>query len=140
MPPYDHKKIIEICKRFSIELIYAFGSRQMELKRYVEGTGPIDRSDSSDFDIGIKAEVLSSLSARDKSEITIALEDLYKISRVDLVVINEANPFLAANIIRGERIYCRYEHNADEYELYILRRAGDLVPLERQRLKIIFNE
>ena len=57
MPPYDHKKIIEICKRFSIELIYAFGSRQMELKKYVEGTGPIDRSDSSDFDIGINISI-----------------------------------------------------------------------------------
>ena len=140
MSRINKQKLEKICRRYSIESIYAFGSRQMELKRYIEGTGPIDRSDSSDFDVEIKAEVLSSLNARDKSEITIALEDLYKISRVDLVVINEANPFLAANIIRGERIYCRNEYNADEYELYILRRAGDLVPLERQRLKIIFNE
>ncbi len=76
----------------------------MELKRYVEGTGPFDRSDSSDFDIGIKAEVFSSLSAKDKSEIVIALEDLYKISRVDLVVINETNPFLAAKL-SGEYIH-----------------------------------
>jgi len=59
---------------------------------------------------------------------------------VDVVVIPEVDPFLAANIIRGERIYCRDKYSADEYELYILRRAGDLIPLERERISLIMEE
>jgi hypothetical protein len=69
-----------------------------------------------------------------------ALEDLFSINRVDLVVIPEVDPFLAANIIRGERIYCIDEYEADEYDLYILRRAGDLIPLERERIALIMGE
>jgi hypothetical protein len=60
--------------------------------------------------------------------------------RVDLVVLQEADPFLAVEIIRGERLYVRDEYEADEYDLYILRRAGDLAPLERERQALILGE
>jgi len=59
------------------------------------------------------------------------------IGRIDLVVLPEADPFLAANIIRGERLFPHDANAADEYELYILRRAGDLAPLERERQSLI---
>ena len=36
-----------------------------------------------------------------------ALEDLFLVPRVDLVSISEADPFLAANIIRGERLFSK---------------------------------
>lgn len=67
------------------------------------------------------------------------LEDFLFVSRVDLVVIPEVDPFLAANIIRGERLYCKDAYEADEYDLYILRRAGDLIPLERERILLIME-
>ncbi len=69
-----------------------------------------------------------------------ALEDLYGCSRVDLIFLKEADPFLAAEIIRGERLYARDEHEADEYELYVLRRAGDMAPLERERMALVLGE
>ncbi len=56
------------------------------------------------------------------------------------MVLPEVDPFLAANIIRGERIYCIDEYEADEYDLYILRRAGDLAPLEHERIALIMGE
>lgn len=59
---------------------------------------------------------------------------------MDLIVLPEADPFLAANIIRGERLYCSDAYLADEYELYILRRAGDLIPLERERIALIMGD
>jgi uncharacterized protein len=58
---------------------------------------------------------------------------------VDLVVIPEVDPFLAANIVRGERLYCKDIYEADEYDLYILRRAGDLIPFERERISLIME-
>lgn len=36
--------------------------------------------------------------------------------------------------------YARDEHAADEYDLYILRRAGDLAPLERERMALTLQE
>ena len=140
MATYDSKELEKICQRYSIEAIYAFGSRAVELKIYAAGAGEIDTSKSSDFDVAVKIKPKIRLNVRQKSQLTIDLEELLQIKRLDLVVINEADPFLAANIIRGERIYCRDEYLADQYELYIFRRAGDLIPLERERLEIIFSK
>jgi hypothetical protein len=68
----------------------------------------------------------------------VAMEDLLGVGRVDPVILSEVDPFLSANIVRGKRIFCRDPYTADEYELYILRRAGDLAPLEMERLSLIF--
>lgn len=69
-----------------------------------------------------------------------ALEALFRVNGVDLVVIPEADPFLAAYIVRRERVYARDSYLADEYDLSILRRAGDLTPLEREWMQIILTQ
>jgi uncharacterized protein len=68
------------------------------------------------------------------------LEEFFGGLRVDLVCLSEADPFAAAEIIRGERLFVSDGHEADEYELYILRRAGDLAPLERKRMALVLGE
>jgi predicted nucleotidyltransferase len=52
---------------------------------------------------------------------------------VDLVDLGRASPFLALDVLRGERVFCADLDRGDEFELYVLRRAGDLAPLERER-------
>ncbi len=69
-----------------------------------------------------------------------ALEDLLECPRVDLVVLDEADPFVAAEVIRGERLFARDEDVADEYDLFVLRRAGDLAPSERDRIVRVLGE
>ena len=76
----------------------------------------------------------------EKVRLGIALEDLFGAGWVDVVCLPEADPFLAANVVRGERLYARDEYEADEYDLYVLRRAGDLAPLERERIALILRE
>ncbi|MFH0788205.1 MAG: hypothetical protein V2B13_11410 [Pseudomonadota bacterium] len=73
-------------------------------------------------------------------EICLALEDLFKIQRVDLVVLKEAGPFLALDILNGEFLYCVDLDRQAEEELYVLRRAGDLAYYERERRKMILRE
>ena len=90
---------------------------------------------TSDLDIGVLPA--RPLTARQKVELMIALEDLFNVNRIDLVLLPEADPFLAANIVRGERLFARDTYQAGRYEFYIFRRAGDLIPLERERLAII---
>ena len=92
----------------------------------------------SDLDVGILTH--SPLPIDDKVNLTLELEELFNVSRVDLVILQEADAFLAANIIRGERIYAEDSYLADEYDLFVLRRAGDLAELERKRMAMILQE
>jgi hypothetical protein len=62
-----------------------------------------------------------------------ALEDELGVPRADLVILPEADPFLAAEVVRGELLYARDEIEESELQLYYLRRAGDLAPFFRER-------
>jgi hypothetical protein len=130
-------RISAFCERHGIESLHAFGSRAREIADWVEGKRRALARSSADVDIGTLPQDARKLSVREKSAIAIELEEIFQAGRVDLIVMPEADPFLAANVIRGERLYCRDTYAADEYELYVLRRAGDLAPLERERLSLI---
>ena len=106
----------------------------------MEGRQDIPSSSSSDVDIGVKVVSGEKFSVTEKVNLALTLEELFGCKRVDLVSLSEADPFLAAEIIRGERLFSHNEHEADEYELYVLRRAGDLAPLERERMALVLGE
>ena len=134
-------KLAEIAQVFDLEIIYAFGSHGEDaLKWLKDEQSSLSILSPSDLDIGVKPTSKRKLSVKEKARLSIALEDLLSVNRVDLVILFEADPFLAANIIRGERIYSKDTYLADEYDLYILRRAGDLIPLERERIALIMGE
>ncbi len=138
----ENKKmnISQIADKFGLDIVYAFGSQAKAVAGWINGEiSALTISSSSDVDIGVKPRPGKNLTIKEKVHLSMAFEDLFTISRVDLVVIPEADPFLAANIIRGERIFCRDEYTADGYDLYILRRAGDLAPLERERIALIMG-
>lgn len=137
----EKKELIkDFCNHNGIDILYVFGSRSKEIAGFLSGGGTNLVSGPSDVDIGVKTILGKKLDVEEKVLISIFLEDLLGVSRVDLIVISEADPFLAAEMIRGERLYARDEIEADEFELYILRRAGDLIPLERERERLIFKE
>jgi hypothetical protein len=56
---------------------------------------------------------------------------------VDLIDLGRASAFLALDIVRGERVFCRDATETNRFELYVLRRAGDLLPFERQRQALL---
>ncbi len=128
-----------ICKRFGVIIAYAFGSRAREVWEWVMGQRSHLAPSPSDVDIGVKLRPGHTLSVLEKVELAQALEDFFGVPRVDLVLLEEAGPFLAANIVRGDRLYADDSRLADEYELYVLRRAGDLEPLERERIALILG-
>jgi uncharacterized protein len=137
----ERKKILnQIAERFELSAIYTFGSRAKEVAEWLAcDHSKFSISPLSDVDIGVRPSSVKVLSINEKVHLAIALEDFLSVSRVDLVVIPEVDPFLAANIVRGERLYCKDIYEADEYDLYILRRAGDLIPLERERISLIME-
>jgi predicted nucleotidyltransferase len=136
--PHTNRAALEaICRRFQLHILYAFGSRGREALAWVDGDSGGLAPGPSDLDIGVKPA--EPLDVRRKVELAIALEDLFDVNRVDLVVLPEADPFLAVNVIRGERLFADDSYLADEYDLYVLRRAADLLPFERERQRRILE-
>jgi predicted nucleotidyltransferase len=99
--------------------LYLFGSR-----------GRREETEQSDVDVGILWREERTL--RDVLEFEDDLERRLGL-KVDLVDAGRANAFLALDIIRGERVFCADPDRGDEFELYVMRRAGDLAPFERER-------
>ena len=126
--------------QFGVAALYAFGSRAKEVSRWFTGQRLRLGFSLSDVDIGVKAMVDVTWSVAEKVRLAVTLEDLLECPRVDLVALDEADPFLAAEVIRGERLFARDESAADEYDLYVLRRAGDLAPLEKVRMALVLGE
>jgi len=132
-----HASLVQICTAHGINIMYLFGSRGLEFYYYLHGAGSPPPPGESDLDVGVLPA--SPLPVQQKVELALQLEGLFSVPRIDLVVLTEADPFLAANIIRGERAYAQSEYEADEYDLYVLRRAGDLAFHERQRMDMILK-
>jgi len=132
------KQIKRLCREYDVNILYVFGSRAEEVQALAEGRIPALAPTESDVDIAILTA--APLSLDQKVHFTQALEDLLNVARVDLVTLADADPFLAANAIRGIRFFARDPYLSDEYDLYVLRRAGDLAPLERERMALILHE
>jgi hypothetical protein len=73
----------------------------------------------------------------DKIHLATNLEDLLDVDRVDLVVLPEAKPYLALDIVRGESLCVTDADEEARFQLYVLRRAADLAPHERERRRMI---
>lgn len=135
------ERIADICNRNRIADLYAFGSRSSEMRALVRGSSmnTMTRS-TSDVDIGAVPSNSSQFGPLQRISLVIELEDLFDASRVDLVVLPEADPFLALEIIRGELLYTDDPDRQARHELYILRRAGDLMPFKKARMKMILED
>jgi len=134
------RQIQEIAAAARAAALYAFGSRASEVSAWLKGRlNPLGPG-GSDVDLGVLPAKGVRWSVTEKVGLTQALEDLLGCGRVDLVVLPEADPFVAVEVVRGERLWAADPHATDEYELYVLRRAGDLLPLERERIRLVLGE
>lgn len=108
-----------------VRALYVFGSR-------IDGT---ERPDS-DLDLGVLYVSPQPL------EKTVRLEEaLYQATGepVDVIDAARASALLALAVVRGDRIFTRDELETDLFDLYVLRRAGDLLPFERARCAILLG-
>ena len=60
-------------------------------------------------------------------------------ARVDLVVLSESPVFLSLRIVTGELLYTRDATFEAEYQLYIMRKAAELIPYERMKEKMVLE-
>ena len=88
--------------------------------------------------VGVKPE--KPLTVEEKVKIAIFFEDLFDVPRVDLIVLPDAPIFLALEIVTGEILYMQDSNHEAEYQLYIMRRAADLLPYERMKQRMIMGD
>ncbi len=128
-----------LCEKHGVRELYSFGSRSKEVFDFVNGSIPEPGKSSSDIDIGVRYRRGHEASPEMRVKLTLELEDLFAGAAVDLVVLDEAPPFLALDIIRGEILYAEDLDDQARYELYVLARAGDLMYYERERRKNLLS-
>ena len=130
-------ELAALAGKYGLRDVYAFGSRSAD----IAGRGGVGDSDpsESDLDVGVQPLPGRTLAARDRVRLAGELEALFRVPRVDLVVLPEASAFLAFEVVSGELLYTSDEHAQAEYELYVLRRAADLAPFRRDRVRQILT-
>jgi uncharacterized protein len=132
-------KLEGLCRRSGIASLYAFGSRAREIAARVSGLKGDRGPQASDIDIAVEPKKGALGDAMSRMNLQRELEDLFEVPWVDLMILSEANAFLAADAVRGELLYCDDEDRQAFEELYYLRRAADLAPFQRQRLEGILS-
>lgn len=132
------QKIEQVCRKYQVKALYVFGSRSADLLHVIKDDQYQLAPSQSDLDIGVLSH--SPFSIENKVNLTLELENLFGLASIDLFILQEVDAFLAANIIRGECVFAEDPYLTDEYELFVLRRAGDLAELERQRMAMILQE
>ncbi|MDT8370080.1 MAG: nucleotidyltransferase domain-containing protein [Longimicrobiales bacterium] len=138
-----HDALETIAGRHGLQDVYVFGSRALEVTARVrEGVEavPAPGTATSDLDVAVQPLPGRKLGARDRVRLADALETLFGVPRVDLVVLSEASPSLAVDVVRGELLYSSDPLAQARHELYILRRAADLAPYRRERVRAILHE
>jgi len=134
------QKLADLCRRYQVADLYVFGSRAREIEARLSMQPAACQGSDADVDIGILPERMQAWTPAGKVDMAAELEDLFRVNRVDLVFLPEADPFLAADIIGGKLLYTGDPDRQAEYELYVLRRAGDLMPLKKERIRMILEE
>lgn len=137
--PDKERELARLSEEYRLAAFYAFGSRARAAGLMRQGHVHV-KEGHSDLDIAVLPDPQVVLSAAEKVELTMRLEELFGASRVDLVVLPEADPFLALEIIRGELLYAKDMDRQARYELHILGRAGDLAPFKKERIRMIVEE
>ena len=142
MTPIDVPKkqaITDIANRYRIADLYVFGSRKRDILACIIGQ-PILQQPESDVDFGVLPIKLDEWHPARRVKFCIEMEDLFQVDRIDLVLLPEADPYLALDILRGELLYTRDPDQQARYELFVLRRAGDLIPFKKERNRMILQE
>ena len=130
----DLKRALEaLAAEYGLLAVYAFGSRAEEVAARVAG-GPVTVArPGSDVDIGIEPLRGRRLTAQNRVRVMQRLETLLGVDRVDLVILPEADAFLAADVVRGELLQAADLEAEAEVQLYYLGRAADLAPFLREQ-------
>ena len=132
----DESPLTEACHRHGLLAVYLFGSRAADGLRRLAGEAVDGKG--SDLDVGVvfvdPAAHLQRLGALQAD-----LEDVFTPLRVDLVPLQRVDPLFQYAAVDGHRVATTDEHRSDLFELLVLRRAAEALPLERERERRVYG-
>jgi predicted nucleotidyltransferase len=121
----------ETCRAHGVLCLYLFGSRAADgIAVLADSTQLAHLADGSDFDVGV-------FFARGEDPILqlpllqVALEDVFAPLKVDLVPLQRVDALFQAAAIDGHRAFAADADAADLCELVVMRRAAELLPIQR---------
>lgn len=85
----------------------------------------------SDLDVAVFGRA-GSIDPHRLGPLQVALEEVFAPLQVDLVPLDRVDPLFQFAAIDGERIAAPDSTAADEKELEVMRRAADLLPIQRE--------
>lgn len=119
------KRLKKIFRKYEVASAYLFGSQKdYGLKYLNEKEVAVEKK--SDLDIGILLKMIPDNMYKFYGNLYYDLSNIFEPFNIDIVFLNEVNPLLRFEIIKGERIYCCDEDFADEYEERVIKFASDL--------------
>jgi predicted nucleotidyltransferase len=124
-----HAELGRLCAAHDVLALYLFGSRADEGLALLEGRHV--PAESSDLDIGVVFRT-PDLDHHRLASLQVALEDHFAPLRIDLVPLQRVDALFQFAAIDGHRVATSDSTAADLYELEVMRRGAELLPLERQ--------
>jgi len=116
------------CRACGVLAVYLFGSQVSDGMRAL-ADGAVDPG-GSDLDVGVvflgrDADVAA------LPLLQVAIEDACAPLRIDLVPLQRVDALFQFAAIDGERVFAADVDQADLYELVVMRKAAELLPIQR---------
>jgi predicted nucleotidyltransferase len=118
-----------LCREHGILAVYLFGSRADDGLRLLREE-EVSR-EGSDLDVGIVLRGPLE-DPRVLSRLQVEFEDIFEPLRVDLVPLQRVDALFQFSAIDGHRVIATDPDEADRYELMVMNRAAELLPIQRQ--------
>jgi len=119
----------EVCRHHRILAVYLFGSRADDGLRVLRGEDVASKG--SDLDVGFVFDRDAWDPGR-LGQVQADLEGAFAPLRVDLVPLQRVDALFQYAAVDGHRVFAGDSTRADLYELEVMRRAAELVPIQRQ--------
>lgn len=129
-PVMSRREILDrLCREHELLAVYLFGSRADDGLRLLRGEEVV--KDGSDLDIGVVFRD-AFRDPRTLSRLQVELEEVFDPLRVDLVPLQKVDALFQFSAIDGHRIAAQDSDEADRYELIVMNRAAELLPIQRR--------
>jgi len=133
----DRRKALEdIGDKYGLLAVYLFGSRADDGLRLLRGESVYP--EGSDLDIGI-VFTQNGPGVIQLGSIQVELSDVFSPLSIDVVPLHRVDPLFQFRAIDGHRIEAADTHRADIFELEVMRRAAELLPVQRHIERDLFG-
>lgn len=127
-----------VAREYGLLAVYLFGSRADEGLALLEGEGV--QREGSDLDVGVVFRRREEPNFRRLGPLQVALEDVFEPVRVDLVPLQRVDALFQFRAMdEGHRVLATDSDAADLYELYVMNRAEELLPIQRRLEEEMFG-